>query len=97
MNTGFCPTMANLGVTVSLPWAQLIPVYYDFTKWSNGGGTNHIGKATAMSRNKPALFSVSVCLVCLKSFKTIEPLPGDRRFNVVYPDSMRCFPASLRV
>jgi len=24
------------------------------------------------------------------------PHPGERRFNTVYPDSMRCLPASLR-
>jgi len=33
---------------------------------------------------------------CFKVFETPGPLPGERRFITVYPDSMRCLPASLR-
>jgi len=31
-----------------------------------------------------------------KKLKQLGPHPGNRRFNTVYPDSMRCLPASLR-
>ena len=34
--------------------------------------------------------------VVLKKLKPPGPLPGERRFNTVYPDSMRCLSASLR-
>jgi len=33
---------------------------------------------------------------CLKKLKPPGSLPGERRFNTVYPDSMRCLSASLR-
>ena len=46
-----------------------------------------------MPRNKPALFCSPVRPGCLQS---PGQHPGERRFNTVYPDSMRCLPASLR-
>jgi len=30
-------------------------LYYGFTQWSNGGDTDHAGRATMMPRSKPAL------------------------------------------
>ena len=60
----------------------------------------HAGIATdtVMSRNEPVLFRSPVRLgeVVLKNLKPLGPLSGECRFNTVYPDSMRCLPASLR-
>ena len=52
-----------------------------------------------MSRNKPALFRSPVRPGESRLFKKLippGPLPGERRFSTVYPDSMRCLPVSLR-
>jgi len=50
-----------------------------------------------MPQNKPALFRSPVRPGWFKQFETTGPLPGERRFNTAYPDSMRCLKkASLR-
>jgi len=54
---------------------------------------------TVMPRYKPALFRSPVRpdeSKLLKKLKPPGPLSGERRFNTVYPDSMRCLSASLR-
>jgi len=73
-------------------------VCYGFARWSYGGDTVHAGKATMMPRNKPALFYSPVRPGESRRFffKPPGPHPGERRFNTVYPDLMRCLPASLR-
>jgi len=71
-----------------------MPVFFGFARRSYD--TVHAGRATVMPQNKPALFRSPVRPGCLKKMKPPGPLPGERRFNTVYPDSMRCLPASLR-
>jgi len=75
-----------------------MPVCYGVARWSYGGDTVHAGIATVMLRNMPALFRspVRLCKPRLFLLKPLGPLPGECRFNTVYPDSMRCLPASLR-
>ena len=73
-----------------------MPVCYGFAQWSYGGDTVHAGRAMVMTRNKPVLFCSPVRPGGLKKLKPPGPHPGERRFNMVYPDSMRCLPASLR-
>jgi len=68
-------------------------VCYGVARWSYGGDTVYAGRATVMPRNKPALFHTPVLL---KNLKPPGSLPGERRFNTVYPDLMWCLPASLR-
>jgi len=76
------------------PWTQLMPDCYGFARWTYGGNTVHGGRATVMYGNKPALFRIPVRPGCFIFWN--HPLPGERRFNTVYPDSMRYLPASLR-
>jgi len=77
-----------------------MPVCYGVARWSYGGDTVHAGRATVMPRTKPALFHTLVrpgeTRLFKKKMKPLGPLPGELRFNTVYPDSMRCLPASLR-
>ena len=40
----------NPKYAVSPPWAQPIPVYYGYTRWSYGGETDYAGRATVMPR-----------------------------------------------
>jgi len=49
-----------------------------------------------MPRNKPALFCSPVRPGGFNFLKPPGPHPGERRFNMVPPDSMRCLPVSLR-
>jgi len=64
-----------------------MPVSFGFARWSYGGDTVNAGKATVIPRDKPALFRSPVRPGYLKK---VKPLPGERRFSTVYPDSMRC-------
>ena len=92
-------TVAKPGVTLSPPWTQLMPVCYGFARWSYGRDTVHAGRATVMPRNKPVLFRSPVRpdeSWRLQKLKPPGPHPGKSRFNTIYPDSMRCLPASLR-
>ena len=71
-------------------------VCYDFARWSYCVDTIHAGRATVLPRKKPALFRSPVSSGCLKKLKLHGPLLYEHRFSTVYPDSMRCLPASLR-
>jgi len=76
-----------------------MPVCYGVARGSYGGKTVHAGRATVMARNNPALFCTLVRPSEPRLFKNLKlpgPLPGERRLNTVYPDSMRSLPASLR-
>ena len=66
-----------------------MPVGYGFAMWSYGVDTVHDGRDTVMPRKKLALFRSTVSSSCLKQIEPPEPLPGERRSNTVYPDSMR--------
>jgi len=67
-----------------------MPVCFGVARWSYGGEAVYAGRATAMPRNKQALYRL------FKKLKPPEPYTGERRFNTIYPDSIQCLPASLR-
>ena len=71
-----------------------------FATVSPGSLTVHAGRATVTPRKKPALFRRPVrpgeSRLFLTILKPLRPLPGERRFNTVYMDLMRCLPTSLR-
>jgi len=58
-----------------------MPVYDRFIRWSYDEDMDHVGRATVMPRNEPALFRTPVCPGCLKKLKPPGLLPGYRRFN----------------
>ena len=73
-----------------------MPVCYVVARWFYGGDTVHTRRATVMPLNKPVLFRTPVRHGGPLLFKPPGSLPGERRFNTVYPDTMRCLQASLR-
>jgi len=82
--------------TVATTHAGLLRCRPVVLRWRYGSCRKSYGDATGKAGVVSHPGSSRWSPVVLKILKPPGPLPGERRFNTVYPDSMRCLSASLR-